>query len=133
MTVSVGMLRLALAADAAACAAMGVALAGWSGALGALFGLPAGLLVGVGLGLLPWAAWLGWLAARTVPGRGAVRAVVVVNAIWVLDSVALVLVAPLLGWTMTGLGTGFVLAQAAACGVVAMVLGMSLRRRNAPA
>jgi hypothetical protein len=130
MTVSgVAMRRLALAADAAACGAMGLALAGWSGALGAVFGLPAGLLLAVGLGLLPWAAWLGRLAAQAAPGRGAVRVVVAVNAVWVADSVALVLLAPALGWAMTALGVGFVLAQAAACGVVAMVLGMGLRRR----
>ncbi len=128
-----GLVRLALAADAAACGAMGVALAGWSGALGTLFGLPAGLLLVVGIGLLPWAAWLGWLAAQAAPGRGAVRAVVVVNALWVADSVALVLLAPMLGWAMTALGIAFVLAQAAACAGVAVVLAMRGGQRVATA
>ena len=58
-------------ADAAVSAVVGAAMAGAAGPLGELIGLPARLLAGAGLSLLPYAAFLAWLATRG--GRAARR------------------------------------------------------------
>ena len=113
-TNSNGLLRFVLIADGAACVAMAVALIGWAGALAAPLGLPETLLRLLGLVLLPWGGWLISLGAAPKPARGAVRWVIILNLIFIADSVLLVLVAPWLGLAPTGLGLGAVLAQAAA-------------------
>lgn len=53
-------------------------LAGWAG-------LPPGLVLAVGAGLVPWAALLAWLAGRGAVARAAIGAVVALNFLWVLD------------------------------------------------
>ncbi|PDP89617.1 hypothetical protein CQJ94_00160 [Glycomyces fuscus] len=107
-------LRAALRTDALACAGSGLVMAAGSALLSGPLGLPTALLLPAGLFLLPFAALLWLLAARAEPGVRGVRAVLAVNALWILGSVA---VAALLGPTV--LGVVFVLAQAAA------VLGIS--------
>jgi hypothetical protein len=103
-------LRFALLGDAAASGATGLLLAAGAGALASLLGLPEGLLRVAGLLLLPYAAFVAWAGTRDggVP-RNAVRAVVAVNLLWVLDSVLLLAIAPV---SPNGLGVAFVLAQA---------------------
>jgi hypothetical protein len=122
------LLRLALLGDAAASGAMGLlALAGATLLAGPL-GLPAGLLQGAGLVLLPYAAMVLWLARRPAPAAWAVWAVIGVNALWVADS--LLLLAS--GWVApTALGTAFVLAQALAVGGFAAAQGVGLARSRA--
>jgi len=106
--------RAALALDAGTSLLAGVLLAVGAGMLAPVLGLPEGLLRGCGLLFLPWAAAVGWLAARPAPGRAAVAWVAGLNTLWVVDSVLLLAS----GWVSpTGLGVAFVLAQAAAVGV----------------
>ena len=56
-----------------------------------LLGLPPGQMRGAGLALLPFAALLGWLGTRATLPRAALWAVVAVNALWVVESVVLLL------------------------------------------
>lgn len=102
-------LRFALLGDAAASGATGLLLAAGAGALASLLGLPEGLLRVAGLLLLPYAAFVAWAGTRDGVPRNAVRAVVAVNLLWVLDSVLLLAFAPV---SPNGLGVAFVLAQA---------------------
>lgn len=121
-------LRNALALDAAACAAMGLLLATTASALSEPLGLPAGFLRGAGLVLLPCAALLAWLASRDRLARLAVYAVIGVNILWVAESLAILVT----GWfAPTGLGIGFVLAQAAAVALVTELEFLGLRRSPA--
>lgn len=118
-------LRRVLIADALASGAMGALLAAAAAPLSGLLGLPAGLLLGAGLVLLPWAAVVGWLGLRQAPpSRGAVRAVVVLNALWVVDSLLL----PLTGWVApTPLGLAVLVGQALAVAGLAALQALALR------
>jgi hypothetical protein len=119
------LLRNALALDAAACAGTGLLLAFGAGALAAPLGIPAGFLRGAGLVLLPCAALLAFLALRETLPRLAVHAVIGVNLVWLVDSLAILL----LGWFQpTGLGIAFVLGQAAAVAVVTELELIGLKR-----
>ena len=119
------LLKNALALDAAACAGTGLLLALAAGALAAPLGFPAGFLRGAGLLLLPCAALLAWLSARETLPRLAIHAVIGVNLVWIVDSVAILL----MGWFQpTGLGIGFVLAQAAAVAVMTELEVIGLKR-----
>ena len=119
------LLKNALVLDAAACAGMGLALAFGAGALAAPLGFPAGFLRGAGLALLPCAALLAFLASRETLPRLAVHAVIGVNLVWIVDSLAILL----LGWFQpTGLGIAFVLGQAAAVAVVTELELIGLKR-----
>jgi hypothetical protein len=121
-------LRTLLAVDAAMCLASGLALAVAAGPLAETFALPAALLRGAGLVLLPWAGLVGWCAARTVAPRWAVRTVVGVNLLWAADSVLLLAS----GWVVpNGLGLAFVLVQAVAGGGIAVLQALALRRIEA--
>ncbi len=116
-------LRTLLAVDAAMCLASGVLLAVAAGPLAELFALPAALLRGAGLVLLPWAAFVAWWASRAAPPRRAVLAVVVVNLLWTVDSVLLLAS----GWVApNGLGVAFVLVQAAAGAAIAVLQALAL-------
>lgn len=119
------LLRQALALDAFACAGMGLLLATAATPLSPLLGLPEALLRGAGLALLPCALALAWLASRQTLPRIAVLAVIGVNLLWIADSL-LVLVG---GWFQpSGLGIGFVLAQAVAVGIVTEMELIGLKR-----
>ncbi len=116
-------LRVLLGLDGAFCLVGGVALVAGAGVLGPAMGLQVGLLRGAGLVLLPWGAFVAWCASRAVPPRPAVLAVVVLNLIWAVDSVMLLAT----GWVApNGLGVGFVLAQAAMGGGIAVLQWLAL-------
>ncbi|WP_293808445.1 hypothetical protein [uncultured Bosea sp.] len=122
------LLRSALALDAAACAGMGLILAGAAAPLSAPLGLPMDFLRGAGLVLLPCAALLGWFAGRKTLPRLAVYAVIGINLLWIADSIAILL----MGWfAPTGLGIAFVLAQAAAVAIVTELEIIGFRRSGA--
>ncbi|MGG5885554.1 hypothetical protein ACLF3G_00330 [Falsiroseomonas sp. HC035] len=123
---NVRMLRLALLGDAAACAACGLVLAAGAGALAGPLGLPEPLLRWVGLGLLPWAAFVGLTGWAASPWQRAAWAIVALNALWVLDS--LLLAAGAFGLAPTGLGIAFILAQAVMGAGFAVVQALALRR-----
>ncbi|MFF3492833.1 hypothetical protein ACFYWS_15910 [Streptomyces sp. NPDC002795] len=83
-------LRRLLAADALGTGANGVAYVAASGPIGRFLGIDPGLLLGLGAGLIAYAAAVGVLAARSSPPAVGVRTVVEVNLAWtVLSFVAL--------------------------------------------
>jgi len=121
-------LRTAYFVDAAASGAMGVLLLLTTGPLAPALGLPAALLRASGAVLVPFAALLAGLAARTDRAHGGATralgwAVVVGNVLWTLASV--VLVADVV--TPTASGEAFVLAQAAAVAACAVLEATALR------
>ena len=128
------LLRIGLLADAAASGAMGLLLVLLPGTLSALFGLPAMLLAIVGLVCLGWAALTAWLGRQAAPAPRLVRTVIVLNAIWIADSLLLLVLGPALaGLAPTAPGTAFVLAQAAAVAGFTALQAIGLRRAAAPA
>lgn len=118
-------LRQVLLADAAASGATGLLMTIGAAPLEGLLGLPAALLRYAGLSLLPFAALLAFAGTRSSLPRPAVWAVIVVNALWVADSILLLLG----GWVSpTALGTAFVIAQALAVALLAELEYMGLRK-----
>jgi hypothetical protein len=121
-------LRRALIADAFASAATGLLMLVAAGPLEQWLALPADLLRAAGASLLPFAAIVGWLALRETISRAGVWTVIALNALWVVDSVALLFT----GWVQPAvLGYAFVLAQAAAVAVLAELEYVGLRRATA--
>ena len=76
-------------ADAAVSAVVGAVMAAAAGPLGELIGLPARLLAVAGLSLLPYAAFLAWLATRGAVPRAAAWAPVLLNVVWAIDCIVL--------------------------------------------
>ena len=114
-----GVLRL----DSVATAAVGVLAVAGAVALDDLLGLPAAVLIPVGLFLLAYAAGVWAVAARPRVSRGAATAVAVLNVAWVVASV----VTAALG-DLTALGVGVVLAQAVAVAGFAALQLVAVRR-----
>ena len=103
------LLRRTLGLDAATCVAMGVAMTVGSGPLAQLTGLPAALLVGAGLVLLPIAGLMAWLARRMEAPATLVWLVIGGNAGWAVVSLLLLVS----GWVEPTLaGQAFVVVQA---------------------
>lgn len=118
-------LRRVLALDALTSAVMGALLL--LAPLSSLLGVEPSLLKWAGLSLLPFAAFVGWLASREVPPRIGVWAVILINALWVIDSFALLAT----DWSdLTLLGRGFVVVQAVAVAVFAELEFFGLRRSS---
>jgi hypothetical protein len=118
-------LRWVLFADAATCVATGLLMTFGSGPLGEYLGLPAGLLRYSGISLLPFAALLVYLASRETLSSPVVWTVIVLNALWAVDSILLLLT----GWVApTELGSTFVVAQALGVAVFAMLEYFGLKR-----
>lgn len=118
-------LRRALLADAIVSGATGLLMLAGAAPLARVVGLPEALLRWSGASLLPFAAIVAWLGTRERPARGAVLAVVVANALWVIDSVLLLA----LGWVEpTALGYAFVAAQALVVALFAEAQALGLRR-----
>lgn len=119
------LLRWALLADAAASATTGLLLVFGGGFLRDLLGLPGELTHYAGLSLLPFAALVAFAATRPHPSRALVTAIAVYNALWAIDSFALLasgLVNP------TWLGTAFVIVQALAVGGLAILQYVGLKQ-----
>ena len=114
-----GFVRVALKLDAAASGAVGVLMLLAAGMVVGnerpfvdLLGTPVALLASAGLFLVAFAAFV-WISGTRRRASGtAVRAVVAINALWVLASVAVV-AADL--FSLTALGVLFILVQAATC------------------
>lgn len=127
-TSSGSFLRNALLIDAAASGATGLLVIAGAGLLDGLLGLPVALMREAGLILVPYVAFVAWVATRGSIARGAVLAIIAANALWALASVCLLfsgLVAP------TGLGYAFVIAQAAVVALLGEMQYVGLKREDA--
>jgi hypothetical protein len=122
---STSFLRRVLFVDAASSAAMGLLLFAAAAPLASLLSLPESLLRQVGLLLLPFAAFVAWVASRQALARVAVWSIIALNVLWLIDSILLLLG----GWvTPNVLGYVFVVGQAAVVGVLAELEYIGLRR-----
>jgi hypothetical protein len=118
-------LRWVLFADAATCIATGLLMMLGYGLLEEFLGLPAELLRYAGISLLPFAAFLVYLATRENLSTPAVWTAVVLNALWTAASLLLLMT----GWVApTELGYTFVIAQALGVAVFASLEYFGLRR-----
>ena len=100
-----------LLVDALASGATAVLLVAAADLLAPLLQLPAGLLRGAGVVLLPFVAVVYGLSRQAAPARGAVATVVAINFAWVAASVWVAFGA---AWQPSLAGIAFVLAQALA-------------------
>jgi hypothetical protein len=119
------LLRQALLADAAICAAAGLPMLLGADFLASLFDLPEALLRYTGLALIPYAAFVAFIATRQPIPMGAAWVVILLNALWAGASIVLLLG----GWlTPNTLGTGLVLFQALIVAGFAAVQILAVRR-----
>jgi len=118
-------LRWVFMADAATCLTTGLLMAFGASLLEQSLGLPPQLLFYAGIGLLPFAAFLIYLATRKNLSPAAVWTVVVLNILWTADSFTLLLG----GWVApTTLGYAFVVFQACGVAMFAALEYLGLRR-----
>ena len=118
-------LRRALVLDAVASGATGLMMIAGAGLVEGLLGLPAALLRGAGIVLVPYVAFVIYTGTRETISLPAVWAIIVANALWAAAS-ALLLVS---GWVApTALGTAFVIAQAVIVALLGELQYMGLRR-----
>ncbi|MDN6856582.1 hypothetical protein QO207_08275 [Pseudomonas sp. CAN2814] len=119
------LLRLTLKVDAIAGGAMGLLMALAAQPLGTLLGLPFVLLLVAGIVLLPLALVLYWMSNQSVLSRTGVWAVIALNALWVVESVALLVT----GYVQpTALGYAFVIGQALVVLLLAELEFFGMRR-----
>ncbi len=120
-------LRGVLLADAVASGATGLLLIGGAGLLEGLLGLPVTLMREAGVVLIPYVAFVAWVATRERVARGVVWAIIAANALWAIASAGLLasgLVAPTL------LGYAFVIAQAVVVALLGELQYVGLRRQE---
>ena len=123
-------LRRVLVLDAVASGATGLLAIVASGFLSWLLDLPAGMLLGAGLVLVPYVLFVVYTATRSEIPRGAVTLIIIANALWAIASVAVLLS----GWVApNALGIAFVLAQAAVVALLGELQYVGLRRPLATA
>jgi hypothetical protein len=123
-------LRRAIVGDAVITGAMAVLLVAAAGFLAPLLNLPETFLREVGIFLVVYAALVGFLGSRQLMSKLAVCLVIGANALWAVDSIALLFT----GWVQpNALGQAFVVAQAVAVGVIAELQYIGLKRSDAPA
>ena len=118
-------LRRALIADAVFSGVAALGFTFGAGAFAPLFNLPEMLLREVGLFLIVYAAFVGWLGTRQTMMKALVLIVITGNAAWTLASIALLFsgaVSPNL------FGMAMVAAQAIATGVFAELQYIGLRK-----
>jgi len=119
------LLRQALVADATTSAAFGLLMLIGAGPLSGILGLPEMLLRIAGFVLLPYAGFIGWLGVHGTISKPVAWAVVLGNALWVIDSLLLLVS----GWVSpTSAGTAFVIAQALVVLMYAEFQYVGLRR-----
>lgn len=126
-TPSSHLLRRATQLDAIATAAVAALLIAAAAPLSQWLHLPQNLLLGAGLLLVPYVAFLGWLLSRERISTAQAWAMIAINACWVIDSVLLLVS----GWVSpNALGVAFVVAQALAVAVFAELQYFGLRRQQ---
>jgi len=125
MQVGSPFLRRVLALDAVASGATGLLLAAGAGPLAPLLGLPEPLMRPAGVFLIGYAAVIGVMSRRYELPKIAVNMVVALNALWAIESLAILA----LGWVQpTALGYAFVVFQAVVVGVFAELQFIAVRR-----
>ena len=118
-------LRRALVLDALASGATGLLMIAGASLVEGLLGLPAALLRGAGLVLVPYVAFVVYTGTRETISRPAVWTIIAANVAWAAAS-ALLLVS---GWVSpTALGYAFVIAQAVVVALLGELQYMGLRR-----
>lgn len=122
-------LKRVLFLDAASCVGMGAGLALAGEALAAPLGLPAMLLTGAGIVLIPIGLFMAFVGSRAAPPALLVWLIILGNVAWVAKSLGVVVLFP----AITALGTAFVLAQAAWVALMAWLEYAGLRRAPATA
>jgi hypothetical protein len=123
-------LRRVLLADAVFSGITGVLLTAGAPFFAELLVLPEPLLRFVGLIVLPYAAFVAVVATRKQMHPAAVWAIILLNALWALDSIALLFT----GWVAPNLlGSGFVVVQAVIVALFAEMQFLALRRSSQPA
>lgn len=118
-------LRNVLLADAAMSGAAGLLMLAAAPLLSPLLELPIGLLRWSGAALVPFVALLVVLGRRETISRLMLFDVIVINALWVAGSFAILLSGAV---SPNVLGYGFVIAQALAVGVFAGLQFVAYRR-----
>ena len=118
-------LRRALIADAVFSGVAALGFTFGAGPFAALFNLPEIFLREVGLFLIAYAAFVGWLGMRQAMVKALVLLVIVGNAAWTLGSIALLFSGSV---SPNALGTIMVVAQAIATGVFAELQYIGLRK-----
>lgn len=118
-------LRRALQIDAVFSGAAALMLVFGAGFFASLLNLPETFLRNAGLVLVAFTLGVGYLASRDMMSKAAVWAVIVINAIWTIDSIVLLAS----GWVSPNLlGQAFIVMQAIAVGVFAELEFIGLRK-----
>lgn len=118
-------LRRALMLDALASGATGLLMFAGAGLVEGLLGLPAALLRGAGMVLMPYVAFVVYAGTLEIISRAAVWTIIAANVAWAAAG-ALLLVS---GWVApTALGYAFVIAQAVVVALLGELQYMGLRR-----
>jgi len=126
LTRSHATLQNILLLDAATCIGAGALMAFGSHFVAGLTAIPAPLLTWAGVMLFPVAALMLYAGLQAVPPRPVVWLIVLGNIGWVAASLALfAVIAP------NALGVAFILAQAAAVAVLALLEHSALQRSDA--
>lgn len=119
--------RVVLKLDAVVTGANGAAYLAAAGVLDGALGLPQSFLRAIGAFLIVFAACVWFTATRPAVNRNAVYAVVVLNALWVVDSIALVA----LGWyDPTTAGSVWVVLQALVVAAFAALQAYAVRHAS---
>jgi hypothetical protein len=121
-------LRRALSLDAVASGATAIVLIAGAAPLEALLGLPSALMRGAGLVLVPYVAFVAFVATRASIEAAAVWAIIVSNVLWAAASFLVLLsgqIAP------TPLGIAFVVLQAVVVALLGELQYLGLRRPTA--
>ncbi len=115
-----------LVLDAITCFAMGGLLMAAATPLAELLAIPRTILFEAGLTLIPFALFVLWAAGRLGESTAPTRAVAWINLTWVAASIALfAFIAP------NPLGASFILAQAIAVAILAMLEFNGIARTRA--
>ena len=118
-------LRRALIADAVFSGVAALGFTFGAGIFAVLFNLPEVFLREVGLFLIAYAAFVGWLGTRQAMMKALVLLVIVGNTAWTLGSIALLFSGQV---SPNALGLAMVVAQAIATGVFAELQYVGLRK-----
>lgn len=118
-------LRTVLGIDAATCVATGLLMTAGAGTLAAMTLIPSGVLVSAGASLFPVAAFIAFVAMRQPMWWPGLWLIILGNAAWVAGSAVLLLGG---GISPNALGTAFIVVQATAVALLAMLEYLGLGR-----